>query len=59
MKDHPETPYIVSGLSPRDVTHVVIYMNGQMIHDPHPSGSGVRETEKDKFSYSYLEKIGN
>ncbi len=55
--DNPSIPYIVSGLSPRGVRHVVIYVNGQLVHDPHPSQSGVVETEEEKFSYSYLKKI--
>jgi hypothetical protein len=38
---NPDTPYIASGISPRGVDHVVIYQNGKMIHDPHPSGGGV------------------
>lgn len=33
--------YQVSGKSPRGFEHVVIYRNGEMIHDPHPEGGGV------------------
>lgn len=34
--------YIVSGKSPRgDFNHCVIYKNGKMVHDPHPSGDGI------------------
>jgi hypothetical protein len=57
VKEHPKTPYIVSGKSPRGISHVVIYENGKMIHDPHPGGAGVFETEDEKFSYSFIEKI--
>lgn len=41
VKDHPGVPYLVSGISPRGVQHVVIYQDGKMIHDPHPDGGDV------------------
>lgn len=41
--------YLVSGKSPRgDFYHVVVHQNGKMVHDPHPSGAGIR-TEEDIF----------
>lgn len=37
---------LVSGKSPRgNFHHVVIYKNGKLFHDPHPSGEGI-ETEE-------------
>ena len=34
--------YIVGGTSPRgDFLHSVIYENGKLVHDPHPSGDGL------------------
>jgi hypothetical protein len=37
---------LVSGKSPRgDFHHVVIYKNGELYHDPHPSNEGI-ETEE-------------
>ena len=40
--DFLNIPYMVSGKSPRgNFYHVVIYMNGEMIHDVHPDGTGV------------------
>lgn len=57
IKNNPTTPYIVSGKSPRGISHVVIYINGKMIHDPHPSGAGVFETEDEKFGYSFIEPL--
>jgi len=37
---------LVSGKSPRgDFAHVVIYKNGKLFHDPHPSGTGVETVE--------------
>ena len=39
--ENKDKPYMVFGRSERDVGHVVIYQNGEMIHDPHPSNSGL------------------
>lgn len=36
-----DIPYQVCGMSPRGYNHVVIYLNGEMVHDPHPDGGGV------------------
>jgi len=41
--------YAVSGVSPRDpaIFHVVIYRDGEMVHDPHPDRTGlVRVTDE-------------
>jgi hypothetical protein len=36
-----ENYVLVVGKSPRGVSHVVIYQNGQLVHDPHPSRAGI------------------
>lgn len=36
-----DEPVFVMGMSPRGVCHQVIYRNGELWHDPHPSRSGV------------------
>jgi hypothetical protein len=39
---------IVCGKSPREwvkAGHAVVYLNGDLIHDPHPSGEGLVEVE--------------
>jgi hypothetical protein len=40
---HPDLPefYIVAGMSPRLVSHAVIYSKGKLVHDPHYSGDGI------------------
>lgn len=45
--DNPALPefYMASGLSPRGVRHSVIYSNGTLVHDPHPSRAGIAEVE--------------
>ena len=37
--------YAVSGISPRNskIYHIVIYQDGKMVHDPHPSQAGLVE----------------
>lgn len=39
--------YTVSGRSPRDprIHHIVIYRDGQMVHDPHPDRTGITSIE--------------
>jgi hypothetical protein len=39
--------YTVSGVSPRDknVHHICIYQNGELYHDPHPDGTGIKTEE--------------
>lgn len=43
--EEPELPefYIAVGQSPRDPAsgHAVVYLNGVLVHDPHPFGGGV------------------
>lgn len=44
----PAEFYIACGPSPRGVGsiyHSVVYSNGQLVHDPHPSGAGVQRVE--------------
>ncbi len=38
-----DTPIIVVGTSPRDcsILHTVIFVDGKMVHDPHPDNSGI------------------
>jgi hypothetical protein len=50
MGELPKDPYIMCGISPRSpngepVGHSVIYQDGVMIHDPHPSGDGITAEE--------------
>jgi hypothetical protein len=35
--------YLVAGMSSRGVMHQVIYRNGELAHDPHPSREGLLE----------------
>jgi len=45
------TPVMVSGTSPRDpnVDHVVVYLNGKMIHDPYPEPLGIKGRPSEIF----------
>lgn len=41
--------YLMAGKSPRgNFYHIVVYRDGEMVHDPHPSGAGIL-TEEDQF----------
>lgn len=55
LVDNPEALYMVSGLSPRNFGHVVIYKGGQLLWDPHPSGAGL--IPGSEHTYEILEKI--
>lgn len=60
IKENPDKPYMVSGISLRGVQHIVIGMNGKFHHDPHPSDTFlIPESDSYKHTYTYLEKIEN
>jgi hypothetical protein len=44
--------YFAYGMSPRGVMHQVIYKDGKLFHDPHPSRAGVEVN-----GYKLLERI--
>lgn len=41
LKENPGVIYTATGPSSRGVIHIVVYKDGQMIHDPHPSNEGL------------------
>lgn len=47
--------YLVIGQSPRnaEVSHICIYQNGKLYHDPHPDGTGILTEEH--FQYMIKE----
>ena len=45
--------YIACGPGKRGVHHAVIYSNGVLVHDPHPSGDGILSVE----TCEYLEPM--
>lgn len=46
--------YLVTGKTSRGTRHVCIYQNGELFHDPHPSGEGLITEEN--FEYLEYEK---
>ena len=46
--------YLISGTSPRNpsITHICIFLNGELFHDPHPSNSGILSLDH----FSIIEK---
>lgn len=45
--------YMASGITSRDTKHVVIYQNGKLFHDTHPSNEGLVQID----NYSVLKKV--
>ena len=41
----------VSGLSPRGVAHQVLYRDGELWHDPHPSRAGILSIDPDDLIF--------
>ena len=41
----PAGYYLASGPSSRGVKHIVIMWDGKMVHDPHPTRSGIKSIE--------------
>ena len=39
--DEAKGYWIAGGMSPRGIRHAVVYLDRQMVHDPHPSRSGL------------------
>lgn len=47
--------YVFSGMGDRGVRHATVALNGRMVHDPHPSRSGVKPDEG-KFLLGFIVK---
>lgn len=47
--------YLVTGKSPRGLSHITIWKNGEMVHDPHPTKEGIQTLTH----FQVLEKIKN
>ncbi len=39
--ENTDVEYMVTGKSLRGIDHIVVYKNGLLFHDPHPSGDGL------------------
>jgi len=50
--------HFISGPSPRGngVTHMVVGLNGEVVHDPHPSRAGL-SGDRSMWRFSYLARI--
>ncbi len=56
LKENKDVPYLAYGNSARGIGHVVIYQNGEMIHDPHPNNDGLISL-RDGYPFTYLRKF--
>lgn len=45
-EDAPQGYVIANGMSPRGLSHSVIYKNGKLVHDPHPSRAGIESVRE-------------
>lgn len=45
--------YLVSGQSLRGTHHVCVYKDGELVHDPHPSGLGLES----EVNYEWIRKV--
>lgn len=49
-KPMPDRPLLAFGMSPRGVSHAVVWVNGKgVVHDPHPSRDGFGENGPDEL----------
>lgn len=57
LDDHLYTEefYLVTGKSPRGISHCCIYQKGKLYHDPHPDQAGLLSEDY----FEYLSKIEN
>ncbi len=46
IQHHVPAIHIAAGMSPRGLSHAVIYQGAKMIHDPHPDGGGIESLEE-------------
>jgi hypothetical protein len=50
LAGNPGVPYLVKGKTLRGRKHIVIYKDGELHHDPHPSNEGLSELNEEPFS---------
>ena len=55
LKENPDKFYTASGDSLRGVSHICIYQNDKLYHDPHPSQTGL--VEGTIYEYKVFTKI--
>lgn len=56
LVENPDTPYFAYGMSSRKIGHIVIYKDGVLYHDPHPSNEGLSSLDE-KLPFKFLKKI--
>jgi hypothetical protein len=50
--------YLVQGKSPRGLDHSVIGLNGEIVHDPHPSRAGLETIDRYVIFVAFLHAVG-
>jgi hypothetical protein len=45
-RSRPDCLYLADGISPRGIRHMIVMDGLNMVHDPHPSGEGVKNISR-------------
>lgn len=43
--------HLIFGISPREVGHVTVGLNGKLVHDPHPSKAGLLDSSPKSYGF--------
>lgn len=46
--------HLIYGLTKRGTRHAVVGLNGVIVHDPHPSKSGLLESDRKNWVYAFI-----
>lgn len=55
---HWNEPVLAFGQSPRGLRHCVVWLGTEMLHDPHPDGTGLVSVESEFWAITPTEQIG-
>ena len=56
FKEAASCYHMIYGESPRGVRHAVVALNGEIVHDPHPSRAGLDLEKADQWTFGWLVK---
>ncbi len=54
--DSADCYHMIYGRTERGTLHAVVALNGEIVHDPHPSKAGLLESERDDWDFAFLVK---
>jgi len=56
FREKADLYHMIYGQTERGTQHAVIGLNGDIIHDPHPSKAGFLESDRDNWTFAFLVK---